>query len=106
MVSNIWDVITSADEAYAVTATKQPIGPVARSVFIVQKGDVKDGAPDNMVRYGQDIRLATTLQMMNKNLYLQSSPLTPSVYARFSRNQEVTVNSKAARNTIWRIQPV
>ena len=43
--------------------------------------------------------------MMNKHLYLHSSPLTPSVYARFSRNQEVSVISKPIYNTVWRIQP-
>ena len=61
LVTNIWDVITSSDEAYAATATKEAIGPVARSIFIIQKGNEKDGAPDNLVRYGQDIRLASTL---------------------------------------------
>jgi len=44
--------------------------------------------------------------MMSKHLYLHSSPLTPSVYARFSRNQEVSVISKPIYNTVWRIQPV
>ena len=35
LVTNTWDVITTSDEAYAATATKEPIGPVARSIFII-----------------------------------------------------------------------
>jgi len=51
LVTNIWDEITGAEEAYAVTACKQDIGPVARSIFILEKA-AEDGAPDNCVRYG------------------------------------------------------
>jgi Ca2+-binding EF-hand superfamily protein len=43
--------------------------------------------------------------MMDKPLYLQSLPLSPMVYARFSRNQEVSVASKKNHSTVWRIQP-
>jgi Ca2+-binding EF-hand superfamily protein len=43
--------------------------------------------------------------MFDKPLYLQSLPITPMVYARFSRNQEVSVASKMTYNTVWRIQP-
>ena len=68
-----------------MTATKQNVGPIARSVFILEKA-AEDGAPDNCVRYGQDIRLVTNKVMMNKPLYLQSLPLSPLVYAKFSRN--------------------
>jgi len=106
LVTNIWDEITTSDEAYAVTACMQDIGPVARSVLIIEKGNLKDGAPDDLVCYGQDIRLRTTTQCKGKELFLHSSPLTPSVYARFSRNQEVSVISKAIYNTVWRIQPL
>ena len=105
VVTNIWDIITSSDEAYAVTASRDAIGPVARSVFIIQKGNEKDGAPDDIVRYGQDIRLVSTLQMMSKPLFLCSQPCTPLVFARFSRNQEVSMNAKSIYNTVWRIQP-
>jgi len=84
LVTNVWDKITGAEEAYAVTATKQAMGPVARSVFIIEKAK-EDGAKDNCVRYGQDIRLTTTGGCLDKPLYLQSIPLSPLVYARFSR---------------------
>lgn len=103
LVSNIWDRIASNDEAYAVTATKEQVGPVARSVFKLVRANEQDGAPDNRVYFGQDIRLSTTVHMFNKPLFLHSQQLTPLVFARFSRNQEVCVHSKKVHNTVWRI---
>ena len=35
-----------------------------------------------------------------------SSQCTPQIYARFSRNQEVCLNSKPVYNTVWRIIPL
>jgi len=102
LVSNAWDRITSYDEAYAVTATKETVGPVARSVLTIEKAN-NDG--DSQVRYGQDIRLLSSQHMIAKPLYLHSQQLTPQVFARFSRNQEVCMHTKKVHNTVWRIQP-
>ena len=49
LVTNLNDRIVSNDEAYAVTATNSDIGPVARSVFIIEKAAE---CGDSMVRYG------------------------------------------------------
>lgn len=35
-----------------------------------------------------------------------STQCTPQIYARFSRNQEVCLNSKPVYNTVWRIIPI
>lgn len=103
LVTNLNDRVVSNDEAYAATATSQDIGPVARSVFIIEKADEKCG--DNVVRYGQDIRIRVNPFLINKPLYLHSQQLTPLVFARFSRNQEVCLHTKKIHNTVWRIQP-
>jgi hypothetical protein len=68
----------------------------------VQKVD-KEG--DDMVRYGEHVRFVTNPYIFSKPLYLMSSQCTPQIYARFSRNQEVCMNSKPVYNTVWRIIP-
>ena len=79
---------------------------MARSIFVVERGDEKDGAPDNCVHFGQKVRITTNSQIMHKPLYLHSVPITPLAYARFSRNQEVSVINQKVYNTIWTFQPV
>lgn len=51
------DKITSADEAYACTTTTKDIGPCGRTVLFIIKVDEED--VDEVVRYGQQIRLVT-----------------------------------------------
>lgn len=105
LVCDVSDRITAHDEAYAVTSTTRPIGPCARSVLQIQRVDTKDGAPDNKVHYGQQIRLVTNPYIMKKSLNLYSQPISPLAYARFSRNQEVCLNVLNNYNTVWRVLP-
>ena len=50
LVFDMGDKITSTDEAYACTTTKQEIWPVGRSILSVQKVE-QEG--DDVVRYGE-----------------------------------------------------
>lgn len=50
LVFDMGDKITSSDEAYACTTTKNDVGPVGRSILSVQKVE-NDG--DDVVRYGE-----------------------------------------------------
>ena len=95
------DRITTHDEAYAVTATAD-IGAVARSVvqLMPAKGEAK-----GPICYGEEIRVQANPHINNKNLYLHSTPVTPMVFARFSRNQEVCLHTKPNYNTVWKIFP-
>ena len=43
---------------------------------------------------------------MRKPLYLHSVPVTPLAYARFSRNQEVSMCNQKVYNAMWALQPV
>ena len=45
------DKITAHDEAYACTTTNKEIGPCARSVVVLVKGEETTGG-DNVIRYG------------------------------------------------------
>jgi len=103
LVTDLGDKLTGSEEAYAVTTTTSKIGACARSVLILQKANENEG--DELVRYGQDIRLKMNQFLSSKDLYLASQPKTPSVFARFSRQQEVSLSVKKNFNTVWRIQP-
>lgn len=45
------DKIAAHEEAYSCTTTDK-VGPCARSVLVLAKGEEGDGAPDNVIRYG------------------------------------------------------
>jgi hypothetical protein len=45
------DRVTAHDEAYATTTTNKDIGPCARSVFVMKKGE-EDTFKDDIIRYG------------------------------------------------------
>lgn len=101
LVANPGEKMISSD-AYAVTSTIHGQGPCARSVFKLEHANE---CKDAQIRYGQDVRICTHAQLHDKELYLNSLPLTPMTFARYSRNQEVSVYHRKAYNTVWRIQP-
>lgn len=71
MVFDSGDRITTHDEAYACTTTEKDVGPCARSVIVITKAE-EDGAPDNLIRYGQKIRFESTTYLLGKKAYLHS----------------------------------
>lgn len=103
------DRITSNDEAYAVT-TVEGAKACARSIVYLCKADSQPvlGAPanDDMIRYGQQVRIQSNDLICNKPLFLSSQPISPLAFARFSRNQEVCLLNKSTYNTVWKIWPV
>lgn len=104
MVFDMSDRVTSHDEAYAVTTVDKELGPCARSVVSVCHAN--DASSTDVVTYGQEIRIVSNPYICNKPLYLHSEQVSPLAFARFSRNQEVSLHSKKIYNTVWKIQPV
>ncbi len=82
------DRITSNDEAYAVTTTEKAVGACARSIVHLVRAQQNQGGPasDDLVRYGQEIKLQSNDFICNKPLFLSSQPVSPLAFARFSRN--------------------
>lgn len=105
LVCDMSDRVNSSAEAYMVTTTVQPIGAIARSVFIIERAKAQQYGSDNKVRYGDEIRVKSNSYICHKDLYLHSQPISPLAYARFSRNQEVCLHTEANFNTTWRIMP-
>lgn len=102
LVFDMDDKITSVDEAYACTATKDNIGPCGRSIMYVESVNQNN---NGHVLYGDQVRFVTNPYIFHKPLYLHSCQLTPQIFARFSRNAEVCLSAKANYNTVWRILP-
>lgn len=86
LVTDTSDRVTNNDEAYGVTVTTRNPGAIARSVFVLERGDDKDGCADNCVHYGQKVRVRSNQWIYQKPLYLSSTQISPISYARFSRN--------------------
>ena len=103
LVCDMSDRIVTHDEAYAVTSSDK-VGPCARSVYSVESS-TKQTAADDIVRYGQEVRICANPHICNKPLFLNSCPISPMAFARFSRNQEVCLHSTPTYNTVWRIVP-
>lgn len=95
------DKIAAHEEAYSVTTTDK-VGPCARSVLVLSKAE-EDGAPDNVIRYGQKVKFESNPYIYARKLYLHSTMISPQFFARFSRNQEVCMTAKNIYNTVWRI---
>ena len=71
LVFDMSDRITAHDEAYACTTTGKDIGPCARSVLVLTKGE-EDQYKDGIVRYGQKVKLVSNPYIYGKPLYLHS----------------------------------
>ena len=104
LVFDIGDKIISNEEAYACTTTDKQVGPCGRSILHISRVGDDDG--DDVVKYGQEVRFVTNPYFFHKPLFLHSTQCTPQVFARFSRNQEVCLNSKPLYNSVWRILPL
>ena len=72
LVFDTSDKVTSHDEAYGCTTSSKTVGPCARSILVLTKAE-DDGAPDNVIRYGQKIRLESTTYLLGKKMYLHST---------------------------------
>ena len=92
-----------------MTATEKAVGACARSIYHLmrcQANGAGQPANDDIIRYGQELRIQSNEHICNKPLYLSSQPVSPLAFARFSRNQEVCLLNKVTYSTNWKIWPV
>lgn len=57
LVIDIGTKLPGSEDSYALSSTKTPVGPMARSVFIIERADPKDKYTDDIVHFGQKIRI-------------------------------------------------
>ena len=73
------------DEAYIPTVTLNNPGPVTRSVFVISKVEKSDVfGSDNIIRYGQKVKITVNPYLHKKPLFLSSQPISPTVYSPVS----------------------
>ena len=104
LVIDIGDKIISNEEEYAVAVTPNNVGPITRSIFVIERVSEKDGYKDDLIHYGQPIRLRSNDLLFKKLLYLRSLPVNPQRKAKLSGNQEVTMYSNPVFDTVWTIE--
>lgn len=59
----------------------------ARSVFVIERADNNDGFKDNILHYGQKIRIRINPLLLDKPIYLYSEPASVNRYSKVSRLQ-------------------
>jgi hypothetical protein len=103
VVADIGKRTLAIEEAFMPTVTTQHPGPVTRSVFVIKKVEKADifGA-DDLIRYGQKIKIEVNPYLYRKPLWLSSGPLGPNLYSPVTRNQEASLTTKdVAYNNTW-----
>jgi hypothetical protein len=74
------------EESYQVTTTPQNPGPITRSVFVLKREEKVDlFGSDDIIRYGQKIKIESNPHLFRKPLYLSSQPLLPNIHSPVSR---------------------
>lgn len=79
--------------------------PTVRNTFVILRVDGDDGFEDDVVHYGQLIRLgiAPFGSKLQGPVYMHSEMVTALAAAKFSRHQEVTALAQPSGETKWQL---
>lgn len=102
-MTDIWERLLNTEESYNVSAIKS-IHACARSVFVIDRVDQNDGFKDNVVHYGQKLRIRINPLLIDKPIHLYSEPSSVNRYSKVSRLQEVIFMLKNNHSTVWTIE--
>ena len=95
LVFNTADRMPGVEECYMLTTTNDAPGPVKRSVFSIVKAEKQDiFGSDDIIRYGQKVKLVSNPYAFKKDLVLASTPKGTATYSPVSRLQEASMHSK------------
>jgi len=73
MVADLSTKAHGIDEAYVPTVTTNHPGPISRSIFVIRKTEKSDiFGSDDIIRYGQKVRIEMNPYIHRKTLYLSS----------------------------------
>lgn len=98
---NPYDMVPKAHEAWAMT-TSRAGSPCVRNVFEIERADPHDGFADDLVHYGQAMRVKVVpFSKIDRPAYMQSEMVTALAAAKFSRHQEVTAYGAPNGETLW-----
>lgn len=75
---------------------------MTRSVFVLKRFEAQDiFGTDNVIRFGQKIRIESNPHLYKKTLAVGSMPVGPAVYSPASRHQEASMHSHSSFNNVW-----
>ena len=108
LAMNTNDRCPGPEERYmCTTTTDQGVGPISRAVFkIVRVEDMDIFGSDNIVRYGQKIRIESNPYAFRKPLLLSSTPKDQNIYSPVSRLNEASMHAKESYAGVWIIDTV
>ena len=73
MVADLSTKALGIDEAYVPTVTTTHPGPMSRSIFVIKRVEKSDiFGSDEIIRYGQKVRIEVNPYIHRKTLYLSS----------------------------------
>ena len=100
LVTDAFQRLLNTEESYNVSAVKK-IHACARSVFVLDRADKNDGYKDDVIHYGQRLRLKINPLLLDKPIHLYSEPSSVNRYSKVSRLQETIFMLKDNFNTVW-----
>lgn len=86
LATDVYDKLLNTEQSYNISAVKK-IHPCARSVFILDRADLGDGYKDNLIHYGQKLRVRINPLLLDKPIYLYSQPASINRHSKVSRLQ-------------------
>lgn len=100
---NVNDKCPGAEERYMLTTTTdQGIGPANRAVFKIVRVEDRDiFGSDNIIRYGQKVRIETNPYCFKKSLIMSSTPKGQNNYSPVSRLNEATMQARSTYDGVW-----
>lgn len=103
LAMNANDKLPGTEERYMCTTTAdEGIGPANRAVFKITRVEESDiFGSDDIVRYGQKIRIESNPYAFRKSLVLSSTPKSQSNYSPVSRLNEATMHGKSTYAGVW-----
>jgi hypothetical protein len=71
LVTDVHEKPLNTEESYNVSAVKN-IHACARSVFILERVNLNDGFKDNILHYGQQLKIRINPLLLDRPIYLYS----------------------------------
>jgi len=76
LVFDMGDKIVTHDEAYANTTSKKAKTASSRNIFVLTRAE-EDEFEDDVIHYGQKVRIQANKYITGKNLFLHSCQISP-----------------------------
>ena len=105
IVADLGELQNNIHEAYRVTTSKGQKGPSTRNIYSIIKVDRSDiFGNDDIIRFGQKVKIQANQWLYKKELYLGSTPQSNVIFSPLSRLQEASLHACDSYSTQWVIE--